>query len=119
MFKVTKGPNFDASIDPTDPALSLIGPIVEASATELSLQIDAFVRKAIRKAIPDMSLDLFVESHSPFPGLDMNMELITAKRRRITVLFKDNMLGQAVFETKYTKDGEGWVITHEMSEVII
>jgi len=119
MFKVTTGPQFHASFDPKDPSFSIVQEVAEKAANDLALQIDEFVRKAIAKVIPQSSLDLFVESRSAFPGLDMNMELLSVHTRRITVLFQGRQLGQALFVTLYNKKEGEWVITHEMSEVII
>lgn len=120
MFKVIKGPKFDESLNPGNPELSLPSEVVEKSAQELSLQIDTFVRKAIKKVLPDNTLGLFVESKSAVPQLDLVMELVNVYQRKITVLFRGKELGSAAFVTSYIQTSEGgWNIIHEMSEINI
>lgn len=119
MFKIITAPEFNDSLDPNDPIHSIPLEVAKTSGELLARQTDEFVRKCVAKVLSDSSLSLFIDSNSAVPGLDLILELKTYAIRKMTVMWKDTELGHATFTTKITKTEDGYIVTHESSDVFI
>lgn len=124
MFNVTTGPDFHSSFDSNDPLNRILPQVAQASAEALAIQIDTFVRQALKKVFTDEMVELFASERKAIPKLDLRMELLTFNKRKVSVLFRDQELGHATFETRIepvnlTGVGGEFVITHEIKDVSI
>lgn len=105
MYNVTKHKDFEKSFDTKDPRAALPTQVNDFVSQQLVKQIDLFVRKAIRKAIPDETVALFENDGKPFPKLDLHVTLLSPFTRSVEVVFRGHELGNATFEVKIvTKD---------------
>lgn len=119
MFNVSTSADFYKSIDPRDPLNDIAAETAAAAMVALSRQIDQFIRAAIKKAIPDDTLALFADDGKAIPGLDLRMELLSYRTKRVTVLFRDRELGHATFETRLVDMVGAQAVIHEMKDVSI
>ncbi|OLS15995.1 MAG: hypothetical protein RBG13Loki_0372 [Promethearchaeota archaeon CR_4] len=106
MFNITRNAGFEGAFNPDDPLNKLPERINEAITRTLAVQIDDFIRAAIRTAVPDETVALFANDNKALPGLDLDMELLSYCKRRMTVKFRGQELGHATFETKIVKQAD-------------
>jgi len=69
-------------------------------------QIDEYFGKVIEQHINPISLQMFRNSRMPIPGLASNVHFFTNLEttefgRRITVQFRDKVIGDAIFTAKF------------------
>ena len=106
MLNVTTSPEFNNNFDPEHPLSKIPGAVAEACARTLAVEVDIFVRQAIKKAIPDNLLALYADDGKKFPGLDLNIMLLAPNKRKISVIFRGHELGHATFETRMVRQDE-------------
>lgn len=135
MLNISNSPEFEGSFDPQDPLSRIPLQVAEAVARTLSVSMDSFVRAALKKVVSDVTLALYADDAKPLPGLDLNIEFITATKKKVTVLFRKKEIGHATFTTRMIEkkdldpampaliasggDNPQHAIIHEISDVWI
>lgn len=106
MLNVTTSPQFNDNFDPEHPLSKIPGAVAEACARTLAVEIDIFVRSAIKKAIPDEMVALYADDGKQFPGLDMNITLLAPNKKSVSIVYRGHELGHATFETRMVRQDE-------------
>jgi hypothetical protein len=102
MFYIKLDPQFGSG----DP---LANPEMISYANEIVRAMDPFVQKCVGKILSPDSLALFVETKGAVPGLDLELTFFTPSRRRLRILFHNNVIGSAMFNTEMERKEDGAV----------
>lgn len=120
MYNVIQSPEFLDNVDPNDPISKLDMRAQLDMAGALAFQIDAFVRRVLKKVINDDLLQLYVDTKAPIPELDMELYLTKPHERTITVKYRDVVIGKATFITTCQVQPDGAVhVKHEARDILI
>lgn len=94
MMIIKLDPQFEGTAE-ADP----VNRLIFTHARRIAGEMDLFIRSCIGRVLDEFSLQVFIDTLAPIPGMDIEMCFISPQRCRVAVIFKGKTLGTAMFDS--------------------